>query len=92
MEVLHVAGSSREGGLAVVTKPGDNIDSRPLLSLLTYDHSIYANAAATNELSAGPACWHIDSGRRSITGYSRSGSPVSEVWWSGSSWSARRLE
>lgn len=91
VEVLHVAGTAGEGGLAVITKPGDNLNARPRLNLLTYDHSVYANAGPKIEISVTPASWRIDPGRKAITGYSRSGSPVTEVWWSGSDWSARRV-
>jgi len=91
MEVLHVAESSCNGGLAVVTTPGDNLDVAPHLALLTYDHAVYANAARKIEVSGAPAAWRIDSSNRAITGFSRSGSPVAEVWWSGHGWRTRRL-
>ncbi len=91
MEVLHVAESSCNGGLAVVTNPGDNLNVAPHLALLTYDHAVYANAAQKMEVSGAAAVWRVISGRKAITGYSGGGSPVAEVWWSGSGWRSRRL-
>ncbi len=91
MEVLHGAESPGRGGLAVITKPGDNLNVSPRLNLLNYDHAVYANAVPKIKVSGAPAVWRIDSGRKAITGYSGSGRPVTEVWWSGSGWRARRV-
>lgn len=91
VEVLHAAGSPGQGGLAVITKPGDNLNASPHLDLLTYDRSVYTIAAPRIEVSANPAAWRVDSGRKAVTGYSGSGGPVAEVWWSGSGWQSRRL-
>ncbi len=91
MEVLHAAESPGRAGLAVITKPGDNLNVWPRLDLLTYDHAVYANALPKIEASGAPAVWRVDPGRKAITGYSGSGRPVAEVWWSGSGWRARRL-
>ena len=90
VEVLHVAATAGEGGLAVITKPGDNLNARPRLNLLTYDHSVYADAVPKIDNGVAPASWRIDPARKAITGYSRSGSGVTEMWWSGSGWSARK--
>lgn len=90
MEVLHVEGSAGDGGLAVITKPGDNLNARPRLNLLTYDHSVYADAVPKIDNSVAPASWRIDSARKAITGFSRNGKAVTEVLWSGSGWSARK--
>lgn len=91
MEVFHVPESSGTGGLAAITKPGDNLNASPHLALLTYDHAVYANAVPKIEVSGSPAAWRVDSGGRAITGYSSGGRPVSEVRWSGGAWHARRL-
>lgn len=91
MEVLHAAGSPGHGGLAVITTPGDNLNVWPHLDLLTYDHSVYANAVPKIGVRGSPAAWRVDSGRKAVTGYTGSGRPVAEVWWSGSGWRARRL-
>ena len=91
MEVLHVAESSCNGGLAVITKPGDHLDVAPHFGLLTYDHAVYANAVPNIEVGGAPAAWRVNPGRKAITGYSGSGSPVAEVLWTGHGWRARRL-
>ena len=91
MEVLQTVESPGRGGLAVITMPGDNLNMAPHLDLLTYDHSVFASATPKAGGSSAPAVWRIDSGRKAITGYAGSGSPVTEVWWTGSGWRARRL-
>ena len=91
MEVLYVNGSTGVSGLAVITKPGDNLNALPHLELLTCNHATYTRAAPRTGISIGPVTWRIDSARRAITGYARGGGPVTVVQWSGSAWSVRSL-
>jgi hypothetical protein len=91
MEVLHAPDAGGRGGLAVITTRGEMVGAQPQLHLLTYDHAVYVNAAPKIEFSGAPVAWRMDSGRKSITGYSSGGGPVTEVWWSGDGWRARRL-
>ena len=91
IEVLHIHGSAGRGGLAVLTKPGDNPGMRPRLNLLTYDQAIYTNAGSEIEFGIAPAAWRVDPVRMAMVGFSGGGSPVMEVSWSGSNWRAHRL-
>ena len=91
MELLHAVGPAETGGLAVITLPGDSLNTLPHLDLLTYDHSVFSIDASEPGRMGSPFAWRIDSARKTITGYARGGSPVSEIHWSGVGWIARRL-
>ena len=91
MELLYAGGPADNGGVAAITLSGDTMNTLPHLDLLTCDHANYSCDVPESGVLGSPVAWRIDAARKSITGYARSGSPVSEVSWSGGAWYARRL-